>query len=195
MDEEKKAALAAKLEKETADQKALEAFEADVAQLKPLSSADLKAPTPVEHLPSLEQALQATEHESHPDHQHHETVPHHHEPAGHDRPGHHVSRPKLNSRITEIAGDATVRLIDDGNFGGLGIKIDFKDPADKPSPAVIKTLREEHDGKRGLSWNSVLGQSRKPVRFPIYDRVDAERRHAEVVRIMKEEKGESQGRE
>lgn len=178
------AAVAAATEEER--EALADAYEEEARQLRPMTADELRQPDHAE--PTVQDAASADR----PDGDH--------TPAAetHDRPD-HVHRhahggPKLQTRRIDVVGNATVRLIDDGNSLGIGIKLDYANPEERPSEAVKAILKEGRDNERGLGWNSVKKQWRKPVGpDPVHARLDVESRHADVVRQMREERGQDEG--
>lgn len=78
--------------------------------------------------------------------------------------------------------DRRVELIDDGNAGGVGIKLSYDDPADRPSDAVKQILKEGDDKRPGFTyqggrklWHKRIGADADP-RTAVAIRLDAERR-------------------
>jgi hypothetical protein len=89
-----------------------------------------------------------------------------------------------------VIKDAKVKLIDNGNRGGLGIKLEFKDDKERPSEAVKQILKGDQEGGPGLRWHREMAQWRQRVDLndPISSRENVQRRFAEVVKQMKQEK-------
>jgi hypothetical protein len=89
---------------------------------------------------------------------------------------------KLHSVLTRKFDDRRVELIDDGNAGGLGIKLTYDDPNERPSEAVKQILKEGDDQRPGYSYHRELKQWRKRIgrdadpRTAVAIRLDAERR-------------------
>jgi hypothetical protein len=78
--------------------------------------------------------------------------------------------------------DRRVELIDDGNAGGIGIKLSYDDPAERPSDEIKQILKEGDDKRPGFTYRGDLKQWRKRVgkdadpRTAVAIRLDAERR-------------------
>lgn len=103
--------------------------------------------------------------------------------------------PKDRSGDVSVIGGTTVKMIDDGNRGGLGIKFQYEDPEERPSDAVKAIVKEHHGRERGLKFIREMLQWRKPVRYdaPGESRDDVSDRYQRIVEQIKEEKKE-QGR-
>lgn len=112
----------------------------------------------------------------------------------------------LHTTQVAQAGDAVLRLIDDGNRRGLGIQMDFADPKERPSEEVKHILKakryggeivaDTEPGEKGHRWDGQQSrQWRKPVSFhdPIESRLNTEAAFAEAVEQMRKEKS-GQGR-
>jgi hypothetical protein len=78
--------------------------------------------------------------------------------------------------------DRRVELIDDGNAAGLGIKLSYDDPKERPSEEIKQILKEGDEKRPGFSYRGDLKQWRKRVgsdadpRTAVAIRMDAERR-------------------
>src|SRR5438128_677924 len=78
--------------------------------------------------------------------------------------------------------DRRVELIDDGNASGIGIKLSYDDPAERPSDAVKQILKGGDEKRPGFMYRGDLKQWRKRVgsdtdpRTAVAIRLDAERR-------------------
>lgn len=78
--------------------------------------------------------------------------------------------------------DRRVELIDDGNAGGIGIKLSYDDPKERPSAEIKQILKEGDEKRPGFTYRGDLRQWRKRVgkdadaRTAVAIRLDAERR-------------------
>ena len=99
-----------------------------------------------------------------------------------------------------------VELIEDGNAGGVGIKLTYDDPAERPSDAVKQILKEGDEQRPGFAYRGDLKQWRKRVgsdadpKRAVAIRMDAERRfeavgeqmsHEERLKAEREQGGDS----
>jgi hypothetical protein len=86
-----------------------------------------------------------------------------------------------------------VELIDDGNPGGVGIKLTYDDPAERPSDAVKQILKEGDEKRPGFMYRGDLKQWRKRIgaeadpRTAVAIRLDAERRFEAIGEQMSHE--------
>jgi hypothetical protein len=106
-------------------------------------------------------------------------------PTDDDRP-----KPKLRGVAVEIIGDKRVRLIDNGNRGGVGIKIEGIPEGEKPSEAVMAILRSAEDVK--LQFRNDMDKSwmvRVNPMDPSGTRRAVEKKFAAVVEAMRQEAG------
>lgn len=75
-----------------------------------------------------------------------------------------------------------VELIDDGNAGGIGIKLSYDDPKERPSDEVKQILKEGDETRPGFTYRGELKQWRKRIgsdadpKTAVAIRLDAERR-------------------
>jgi hypothetical protein len=89
---------------------------------------------------------------------------------------------KLRSVLGRYLPRKRVELIDDLNAGGLGIKLSFDDPAERPSEEVKQLLKDGDDQRPGFGYRGDLKQWRKRIgtdadpRAAVAIRLDAERR-------------------
>jgi hypothetical protein len=112
---------------------------------------------------------------------------------------------KLRSVLGRYLPRKRVELIDDFNSGGVGIKLGFDDPAERPSDEVKQILREGDDRRPGFAYQGDRKQWRKRIgadadpRAAVAIRLDAERRVEAVADRMsheerlKAERGQDQG--
>jgi hypothetical protein len=86
-----------------------------------------------------------------------------------------------------------VELIDDGNAGGVGIKLTYDDPTERPSDAVKQILKKGDEQRPGFAYRGDLQQWRKRIgsnadpRTAVAIRMDAERRFEAVGEQMSHE--------
>lgn len=89
--------------------------------------------------------------------------------------------------------DRRVQLIDDGNAGGVGIKLTYDDPAERPSEAVKQILKEGDEKRPGFTYRGDLKEWRKRIgadadpRTAVAIRLDAERRVEAIAELMTHE--------
>jgi hypothetical protein len=89
---------------------------------------------------------------------------------------------KLRSVLGRYLPRKKVELIDDLNDGGLGIRLGFDDPAERPSEEVKQLLKEGDEQRPGFGYRGDLKQWRKRIgtdadpRAAVAIRLDAERR-------------------
>ena len=104
---------------------------------------------------------------------------------------------------TQTVGDDTIRLLDGDNGQLGGIHVAYADPAERPSPAVLKILRDDRTHTtpggftrthKGLKFNPETHANTKRIsRDPaeaLPDRLDIEGRFAETVEQRRTERGE-----
>lgn len=99
------------------------------------------------------------------------------------------------------------RHVDGYNSRGVGVRIDSPDDSYRPSDYVKEPLKEEHQGRDALRWNTealdkrthykrVAGRRKGgSERNPVAERLDTEGRFEEMVRRRKEEIGKDGGRD
>jgi hypothetical protein len=100
---------------------------------------------------------------------------------------------KLRSVIGRYFRDRRVELIDDFNAGGVGIKLTYDDPAERPSEEVKQILKAPEGNYPGLTFMGAIKQWRKRIggdaepRRATAIRLDAERRFGAVCEQMSHE--------
>jgi hypothetical protein len=89
---------------------------------------------------------------------------------------------KLRAVLARYFPRKKVELIDDGNAGGLGIKLTYDDPAERPSEEVKQILKAPDGNYHGFGfagaikqWRKAIGRDAEPKRA-VAVRLDAERR-------------------
>jgi hypothetical protein len=98
-----------------------------------------------------------------------------------EQPGPPTAR-KQRPVIGRYFKDRRVELIDDSNVGGLGIKLTYDNPAERPSDEVKQILKEGDGQRPGFTYRGDLKQWRKRIgsdadpRTAVAIRLDAERR-------------------
>jgi hypothetical protein len=113
---------------------------------------------------------------------------------------------KLRSVMARYFPRRKVELIDDGNAAGVGIKLTYDDPAERPSEEVKQILKAPEGNYPGLSFTSAVKQWRKRIgsdaepKRAVAIRMDAERRfeavgdqmsHEERLKAKREQDGGS----
>lgn len=101
---------------------------------------------------------------------------------------------KLRSVMGRYFKGKKVEMIDDGNAGGVGIKLTYDDPAERPSEDVKQIIKAPAEGNYpGLSftasikqWRKKIGADADPKRATAI-RLDAERRFEAVSEQMSHE--------
>ena len=105
----------------------------------------------------------------------------------------HPTVKKIRDVIGRHFKDRHVELIDDGNSGGIGIKLSYDDPAERPSEEIKQILKEGDDKRPGFTYNRDLRQWRKRIgrdadpRTAVAIRLDAERRVDAIGEVMSHE--------
>jgi hypothetical protein len=103
-----------------------------------------------------------------------------------EAPGRQQSPQRAEKKPRSVLGryfkDRRVQLIDDGNAGGVGIKLSYDDPAERPSDKVKEILKEGDEKRPGFTyqgarklWHKRIGADADP-RTAVAIRLDAERR-------------------
>jgi hypothetical protein len=80
-----------------------------------------------------------------------------------------------------------VELIDDGNAGGVGIKLTYDDPAERPSEPVKEILKAPEGNYPGPSFAGAIKQWRKKIGS------DADPKRAVAIRLDTERRFEAVG--
>jgi len=55
-----------------------------------------------------------------------------------------------------VVNGVKLNLIDDGNYGGMGVQIDVEQPEDKPTPDETAILKEGRFRYRGGEWRAEI---------------------------------------
>src|SRR5947209_9388160 len=92
---------------------------------------------------------------------------------------------KLRSVMGRYFPRKKVELIDDLNAGGVGIKLTYDDPAERPSEAVKEILKAPEGNYPGLSFAGAVKQWRKKIGS------DAEPKRAVAIRLDTERRFEA----
>lgn len=115
---------------------------------------------------------------------------------------------RFGGKVRSVTGryfkDRRAELVDDGNAGGIGIKLSYDSPTERPSDEVKQILKEEEGKRTGFRFDGQKMQWRK--RFPdgrdvdptvaVAIRLDAENRFHRIDEQMTHEerlRAEQQG--
>lgn len=95
---------------------------------------------------------------------------------------------KLRSVMGRYFKGKKVEMIDDGNSGGVGIKLTYDDPAERPSEDVKQIIKAPAEGNYpGLSFTASIKQWRKKIG------ADADPKRATAIRLDTERRFEAVG--
>ena len=114
----------------------------------------------------------------------------HHEGNGEHKNGDQPRKP--NYRETHVVPGGAVKVVDDGNRRGLGIKFELPE-GEKPSPYVLEPIKEARQSGKGMQWRPDAGkQWRKGVSYddPAADRDDVRSRAADAAGRLREERSQ-----
>ena len=114
----------------------------------------------------------------------------HHEGNGEHKNGEQPRKP--NYRETHVVPGGSVKVVDDGNRRGLGVKFELSE-GEKPSPYVLEPIKEMRESGKGMQWRPDMDkQWRKGVSYadPVADREDVRSRAADAASRIREERSQ-----
>ena len=114
----------------------------------------------------------------------------HHEGNGEHKNGEQPRKP--NYRETHVVPGGSVKVVDDGNRRGLGVKFELPE-GEKPSPYVLEPIKEMRESGKGMQWRPDMDkQWRKGVSYadPVADRDDVRSRAADAASRIREERSQ-----